>query len=156
MLRTPVSAIFVSRQKLISSYRHAALHFGAGGDVYPLTMPGPPGKLMTRENLISRERHHMSPTYWYVTKLFLQSKFPHKGINQRKNENFSKILRFSRQQHVQKVKLFKYYTEKEKKSDRIVIVRTDISNYSQTCLKRSPVLSSQFLCVPRGDPLRRV
>ena len=55
LLRTPVSAIFVyspkkkkKKKKRQRSYRHAALHFG--GNVYPFTMPGPSGELMTTEN----------------------------------------------------------------------------------------------------------
>ena len=47
-------------------------------------MPGPPGELMTRENLISREWQQKSPTYGHVTKLFLESEFQHKGNKQMK------------------------------------------------------------------------
>ena len=47
-------------------------------------MPGPPGELMTREKIISRERHQKSPTYAHVAKLFLESEFQRKG-NKRKN-----------------------------------------------------------------------
>ena len=42
-------------------------------------MPVPPGELMTRENLITRERHQKSPTYGHVAKLFLESEFQHNG-----------------------------------------------------------------------------
>ena len=38
------------------------------GNVYPFTMPGPPGELMTREKIISSELHQKSPTYGYVAK----------------------------------------------------------------------------------------
>ena len=36
----------------------------------------------------------------------------------------SEILQFFWQEQIQKIKLFKYYTEKEKKMDKIVIIRT--------------------------------
>ena len=57
----------------------------------------------------------MSPTYGYVTKLFLESEFQHKG-NKRTAQILSKILRFSWQGRIQKIKIFKYYTEKDKKN----------------------------------------
>ena len=58
----------------------------------------------------------MSPTYRHVTKPFLESEFQHKGNKQtKKREFFSKILRFSWQEQIQKLKLFKYYTEKDAK-----------------------------------------
>ena len=63
--------------------------------MYPVTMLGPPGVIMTREKLISREEHQKSPTYGHVTELFLESEFQHKGSKQTKNANSSKILRFS-------------------------------------------------------------
>ena len=57
------------------------------GNVYPFTMPGPPGELMTREKLISSELHQKSPTYGHVAKLFLESEFQRKGNKQRELEN---------------------------------------------------------------------
>ena len=58
----------------------------------------------------------MSPTYGYVTKLFLESEFQHKGNKlMKKPQMLSKILRFSWQEQIQKIKIFKYYTEKDKK-----------------------------------------
>ena len=53
-------------------------------------MPGPPGELKTRENLISRERHQKSSTYWHLTELFLESEFQHKGNTQTKKKVNSK------------------------------------------------------------------
>ena len=59
----------------------------------------------------------MSPTYGYVTKLFLESEFQHKGNKQTKKTQIrSNILRFSWQEQIQKIKIFKYYTEKDKKN----------------------------------------
>ena len=68
----------------------------------------------------------MSPTYWYVTKLFLESEFHYKENKQKKKTQIlSKILRFSWREQIQKMKIFKYYTEKDKKYlDKIVIIRT--------------------------------
>ena len=55
----------------------------------------------------------MTPTYGHVRKLFLESEFQHKGNKQtKKTRIFSKILRFSWQEQIQIIKLFKYYTEK--------------------------------------------
>ena len=45
---------------------------------------------MTRENLISKERHQKSPTYGNVAKLFLESEFQHKGNKQMKKNVNSK------------------------------------------------------------------
>ena len=47
-------------------------------------MSGPPGELMTREKIIFSEWHQNSPTYWPVTKLFLELEFQHKGNKQTK------------------------------------------------------------------------
>ena len=70
---------------------------------------------MTREKLISREWHQKSPTYGHVTELFYKSEFQHKENKQmKKTKILSKIMWFSRQQLIQKRKVFKYYTEKEK------------------------------------------
>ena len=58
----------------------------------------------------------MSPSYGYVTKLSLESEFQYKGNKQmKKTRILSKILQFSWQEQIQKIKLFKYYTEKDKK-----------------------------------------
>ena len=58
----------------------------------------------------------MSPTYRYVTKLVLESEFQHKGNKQtkKKTQILSEIFQFSWQEQIQKIKLFKYYTEKDK------------------------------------------
>ena len=64
-----------------------------------------------------------------VIKQFLESDFQHKEVNKRKNTNSQQNMVISRQLQIQEIKLFKYYTEKDKKKmDRIVIVRTE------TCL----------------------
>ena len=76
-------------------------------------MPGPPGKLMTREKIIFREWHQQSPTYERVTELFLESEFRQKGNKQTKKK--SKILQFPQQQRIQELKLFKYSTENDKR-----------------------------------------
>ena len=55
----------------------------------------------------------MSPTDGYVTKVFLDSEFQHKG-----NKQIKKKLEFSAkswQEQIQKIKLLNYYTEKDKK-----------------------------------------
>ena len=57
----------------------------------------------------------MSPSYGYLTKLFLESEFQHKGNKQMKKQVLSKILQFSWQEQILKITLFKYYTEKDKK-----------------------------------------
>ena len=50
----------------------------------------------------------MSPTFGYVTKLFLESEFQHKGNEQtKKTRILSKILRVSWQEQIQKIKIFK-------------------------------------------------
>ena len=59
----------------------------------------------------------MSSTYGYVTKLFLESEFQHKGNKQTKkqtNANSQQNLAVSWQEQIQKIKLFNYYTEKDK------------------------------------------
>ena len=53
----------------------------------------------------------MSPTYGYVTKLFLESEFQHKGNKQTKNANSQQNLAFSGQGQIQKTKVFKYNTK---------------------------------------------
>ena len=56
-------------------------------------MPGPPEELMTRKNLVCREWHQKSPTYWHVTKLFLESEFQHKENKQmNSNQNLAFFL----------------------------------------------------------------
>ena len=59
----------------------------------------------------------MSPTYGCVTKLFLESEFQHKRNKQtNKTQILSKILRFSWQEQIKKIKICKYFTEKDKNS----------------------------------------
>ena len=59
----------------------------------------------------------MSPIYGYVTKLFLESEFQHKGVKKkRKNLKSQQNLTFSWQEQIQKIKLFKYYTKRTKKN----------------------------------------
>ena len=83
-----------SRQKLTTQLWSYCIRFW--DNVYPFTMPGPQGELMTRENLISTEWHQRSPTYGHVTKLFLESEFQHKGNKQtKKNANSQPNLAFS-------------------------------------------------------------
>ena len=78
-------------------------------------MSGPPEELKTREKYFFNERHQNSPTYGHVTKLFLELEFQHKGNKQTKTRLIvSKLLRFSRQEWIQKIKLFKCYTEMAK------------------------------------------
>ena len=58
----------------------------------------------------------MSQTYGYVAKLFLKSEFHH--LREETNEKtglLRKILWYSLQEHIQKIKLFIYFTEKAKK-----------------------------------------
>ena len=67
---------------------------------------------MTRKMCLFRERNQKSPTYGHVTKLFLESEFQQKENKQIKT---GEILRFSRQQQILRIKIFKYYTEKDKR-----------------------------------------
>ena len=57
-----------------------------------------------------------------MTKLFLELEFQHKGNKQAKKGDFSADSRFSRQDWIQKIKLRKCYTEKDKnkKFDRLL------------------------------------
>ena len=58
----------------------------------------------------------MSPTYGYMTRPFLELEFQHKGNKEmKKTRILSKILRFSWQEQIQKIKIFNYYTELDKK-----------------------------------------
>ena len=58
----------------------------------------------------------MSPTYWYVTKLFLESEFLHKGNKQmRKNANPQQNLAVFLAGTDSENKLIKYCTENYKK-----------------------------------------
>ena len=67
----------------------------------------------------------MSPTYGYVTKLSRIGIPAQRKKTNEKTQILSKILRFSWQEQIQKIKIFKYYTEKDKKYlDKIVIIRT--------------------------------
>ena len=82
-------ALFLyTRQKLTTQLSSCCIAFW--GNVYPFTMSGPPGELMTTEKLISREWNQKSPTYWHVAKLFLESEFQHKENKQtKKTQKFS-------------------------------------------------------------------
>ena len=53
MLRTPVSAIFTFAPKTDNA-AIVMLHYILG-NVYSFTMLGPPGEILTREKLISKE-----------------------------------------------------------------------------------------------------
>ena len=69
----------------------------------------------------------MSPACGYVTKLFLELEFQHKGNKQTKKKTriLSKILQVSWQKQIQKIKIFKNYTERDKKIfGQNVIIRT--------------------------------
>ena len=77
----------------------------------------------------------MSPTNGHVTKLFLESEFQQKGNKQMIKREFSANLAVSGQEQIQKIKLFEYFTEKDKNKfgqnkwtkiclDKIVIMRT--------------------------------
>ena len=67
----------------------------------------------------------MSPTYGYVTKLLLESEFQHKGNKQTKQREFEAKSCGFLGRNIQKIKIFNYYTEKDKKHlDKIVIIRT--------------------------------
>ena len=57
----------------------------------------------------------MSPTYGSVTKLFIESEFQHKQINKRKKCEFSAKSCSLLGGTDSEIKLFKHYTEKNKK-----------------------------------------
>ena len=59
----------------------------------------------------------MSPTFGHVTKLFSESEFQHKGNKRTKKKMriLRQIFRYSWQEQIRKIKLFKYYTENVKK-----------------------------------------
>ena len=101
---------------------------------------------MTREKLIFREWHQMSLTYGHVTKLFIESEFQHKGNEQTlKKQILSKILQFSLQKQIQKMKLFKSYTEKDKKKPW-----TKLSSLGQEPTFKGSVIELQ------GEPLENL
>ena len=107
----------------------------------------------------------MSPTYGYVTKLFLESEFQHKGNKQMKNKQkktkkdkkqkkkkkkkykkkkkktriLSEISQFSWQEQFQKIKLFKYYTERDKN------IWTKLSSLGQEPTSKSSTLFPPYL-----------
>ena len=68
----------------------------------------------------------MSRTYGYVTKILFKTEFQHK-VNKKKGKTriLSNILRFSWQERKKKT-LFKYYTEKDEKMVKIIIIRTGV------------------------------
>ena len=57
----------------------------------------------------------MSPTYGHVTKLFSESEFKYKGNEQMENREFSQNLAVFLARTDSEIKLFEYYTEKDKK-----------------------------------------
>ena len=64
---------------------------------------------MTRKKIIFRDWHQMSPTYGYVTKLFLELEFQHKGNKQMKNANSQQTLAvFLAETDSEYIKYFKY------------------------------------------------
>ena len=68
----------------------------------------------------------MSPTYGYVTKLFLESEFQHKGNKQTKKRKFSaKSCSFLGRNRFRKYKYLNTTKKRIKKYlDKIVIIRT--------------------------------
>ena len=83
MQRTPVSAIF----GFVPKIDNASDAFWR--NIYPFSMPDPPGELMTTEKIIYRELNQKSSTYGHVTKLLLELEFQHKGNKQTKKCEFS-------------------------------------------------------------------
>ena len=82
---------------------------------------------MTRENLISGESHQKSPTYGHATKLFLESKFQHKGNKEmKKNRNSKRNFAVFSAATDSKHKIIQIVHRKRtnKNLDRIVIGRT--------------------------------
>ena len=90
------------------------------GKVYPFTMPGPPGGLLTIEKFL--ENNIRSHPLMGCDKTIIRI-----GIStqNKKTRILSKILQFSQQQQIQKMKLLDRKRTK-KNLDRIVIVRTGI------------------------------
>ena len=89
------------------------------GNIYPFTMPGPPGELMTKKNKYFLRVTADVIYLWVCDKLVLSSEFQHEGSKQTKKNNkktqlLSKILWLSWQEQIQKIKLFKYYKQKNK------------------------------------------
>ena len=76
---------------------------------------------MTRE----KNNFQMSSTYEYVTKLFLESEFQHKGNKQMKKLELSAKSCSFLGRTESEIKIFKYYTEEDKKKylDKIVMIR---------------------------------
>ena len=67
----------------------------------------------------------MSPTYRYMTKLFLELEFQHKGNKPIKKANSQQNLAVFLAGTDSEKKLFKYYTEKVKKYlDKTITIRT--------------------------------
>ena len=63
---------------------------------------------------------------WVCDKTIFRNGIPtQRTYTNEKTRILNKILRFSWQEQIQKIKLFNYYTEKDKKYlDKIVIIRT--------------------------------
>ena len=72
----------------------------------------------------------MSPAYGHVTKVFFESEFQQKGNKQKKKKKkkkkktriLSKVLRFSWQEQIQKIKLFNYHIEKDIISTKFLLL----------------------------------
>ena len=86
LLRTPVSVIFSMAPKLTTQLSSCCNAFW--GNIYPFAMPGPPGELMTRENIFFENdiRCHL---LMGMSKLFLEMEFQHNGNKQMKKCEFS-------------------------------------------------------------------
>ena len=88
-------------------------------------MPGPPGKLMTGEKLISTEWHQKSPTYGHAAKLFLESEFQHKRNIQTEtmNSQLNLAVFSAATDSANKIIQILHRKGQQQKMDRIVIVR---------------------------------
>ena len=76
----------------------------------------------------------MSPTYGYVTKLFLESEFQHKGINKQKNSDSQQNLAVFLTGTDSDTKLFRYYTKRTKEI------------FGQNCHHKDRNVPLKFLC----------
>ena len=64
------------------------MHFG--GNIYSLTMPGPPGELITKEKKYFSESDIKCHVLLLCDKLFVESEFQHKG-NEETTKNTRKF-----------------------------------------------------------------
>ena len=85
---------------------------------------------MTGEKLISRELHQKSPIYGYMTNLFLESKFQHKGNKQKKKKK--KKNANSQQNHA----VFLAATDSENKIIQILRKKGQIKNLNRIVIVR--------------------